>query len=75
MGPAARSHVADAASGFEPCQLRTSSSAACASQVTEETRLGNASNVQPRKYLILLILLSWLAALDDFRNWLIREAA
>jgi len=28
-----------------------------------------------RKLLILLILLDWLAALDDFRNWLIREAA
>jgi hypothetical protein len=25
--------------------------------------------------LILLILQAWLAALDDFRNWLIREAA
>ena len=28
-----------------------------------------------RNSLILLILRSWLAALDDFRNWLIREAA
>ena len=28
-----------------------------------------------RKSLILLPLRSWLAALDDFRNWLIREAA
>jgi len=25
--------------------------------------------------LILLILQGWLAALDDFRNWLIRDAA
>jgi hypothetical protein len=25
--------------------------------------------------LILLPLMAWLAALDDFRNWLIREAA
>jgi len=25
--------------------------------------------------LILLALQAWLAALDDFRNWLIREAA
>jgi hypothetical protein len=25
--------------------------------------------------LIPLVLLGWLAALDDFRNWLIREAA
>jgi len=29
----------------------------------------------PRKYMILLILQVWLAALDDLRNWLIREAA
>jgi hypothetical protein len=28
-----------------------------------------------RKLLILLVLWVWLAALDDFRNWLIREAA
>jgi hypothetical protein len=28
-----------------------------------------------RKLLIQLVLLVWLAALDDFRNWLIREAA
>ena len=28
-----------------------------------------------RKSLILLGLRSWLAALDDVRNWLIREAA
>jgi len=27
------------------------------------------------KLLILLNLRSWLAALDDFRNWLVREAA
>ena len=27
------------------------------------------------KLLILLALRRWLAALDDFRNWLIREAA
>jgi len=25
--------------------------------------------------MILLMLWGWLAALDDFRNWLIREAA
>jgi hypothetical protein len=29
----------------------------------------------PSNYLILLGLWVWLAALDDFRNWLIREAA
>jgi hypothetical protein len=28
-----------------------------------------------RKSLIMNDLWSWLAALDDFRNWLIREAA
>jgi len=28
-----------------------------------------------RKLLILLALQGWLAALDDFRTWLIREAA
>jgi hypothetical protein len=27
------------------------------------------------RLLILLMLQSWLAALDHFRNWLIREAA
>ena len=31
--------------------------------------------LDPSKLLILWILRSWLAALDDFRNWLIREAA
>lgn len=29
----------------------------------------------PCKHLILLALQAWLAALDDCRNWLIREAA
>ncbi len=29
----------------------------------------------PRNLLILWIFWGWLAALDDFRNWLIREAA
>ncbi len=29
----------------------------------------------PCKRLILLDLTAWLAALDDFRNWLIQEAA
>jgi hypothetical protein len=50
-------------------QLRTSSSAACASQMSEGMRLRRAVNHRPRKYLILLILWLWLAALDDFRNW------
>jgi len=31
--------------------------------------------LDPFKLLILWTLRSWLAALDDFRNWLIREAA
>jgi hypothetical protein len=29
----------------------------------------------PALYLILLALRGWLTALDNFRNWLIREAA
>ena len=33
------------------------------------------ASVSNRKLLISLVLLVWLAALDDFRNWLIREAA
>jgi hypothetical protein len=37
--------------------------------------LAGQSFLIPRKLLILLILQAWLAALDDFRNWLIREAA
>jgi len=32
-------------------------------------------SMQPRNLLILLALQAWLAALDDFRNWLVREAA
>jgi hypothetical protein len=43
--------------------------------MSEGVRLGRAARYSPRKQLILLILESWLAALDDFRNWLIREAA
>jgi hypothetical protein len=38
-------------------------------------RLGDRRKLCPHKLLILLILQGWLAALDDFRNWLIREAA
>jgi hypothetical protein len=37
--------------------------------------LANEPTIQARKLLISLTLRSWLAALDDFRNWLIREAA
>ena len=47
----------------------------CGSQVAEETRLKQLSSGRPCKLLISLDLRSWLAALDDFRNWLIREAA
>jgi hypothetical protein len=36
------------------------------------SRLAGSSS---HKLLISLTLLAWLAALDDFRNWLIREAA
>ena len=38
-------------------------------------RLSDRLGISTRKLLILLALGSWLAALDDFRNWLIREAA
>ena len=59
----------------QPSQLRTSSSAACPTQTTDGTALSSSANIQSCKCLISLILRSWLAALDDFRNWLIREAA
>jgi hypothetical protein len=39
------------------------------------SRLDHRFDLWQHKLLILLILLAWLAALDDFRNWLIREAA
>ena len=37
--------------------------------------LGCHASMSRRNLLILLALLVWLAALDDVRNWLIREAA
>jgi hypothetical protein len=37
--------------------------------------LNDALQLCAGKMLILLRLWAWLAALDDFRNWLIREAA
>ena len=37
--------------------------------------LANEPTMATHKLLILLALRWWLAALDDFRNWLIREAA
>jgi hypothetical protein len=56
-------------------QLRTSSSAAFPTQTTDGPKLTRSINRTDRKSVILLILRSWLAAPDDFRNWLIREAA
>jgi hypothetical protein len=32
-------------------------------------------NAEKRRTVVLNSFRSWLAALDDFRNWLIREAA
>jgi hypothetical protein len=43
--------------------------------MTQAMRLTRAFDKSPRNWLILLILWGWLAALDDFRNWLVREAA
>jgi hypothetical protein len=43
--------------------------------MSEGMRLRRVAYLHARNSLILLILRSWLAALDDFRNWLIREAA
>jgi hypothetical protein len=36
---------------------------------------GGQDETHPCKSMILLALFGWLGALDDFRNWLIREAA
>jgi len=44
-------------------------------QRIETEPLKRSRELAVRKLLILLGLLVWLAALDDFRNWLIREAA
>jgi hypothetical protein len=38
-------------------------------------QIDRATKANARNSLILLALVAWLAALDDFRNWLIREAA
>ena len=40
-----------------------------------ELGLSERRKCEARKLLILWYLRSWLAALDDFRKWLIREAA
>jgi hypothetical protein len=55
-------------------QLRTSSSAACLPQHIEAQPLRRALNQRLRNLLILLLLLAGLAALDDFRNYLITAA-
>jgi hypothetical protein len=44
-------------------------------QTIEKLWVGPGDDKEVRKLLILFDLQSWLAALDDFRNWLIREAA
>jgi hypothetical protein len=44
-------------------------------QILQQQRFGEVSKNDSRNSLILLALQAWLAALDDFRNWLIREAA
>jgi hypothetical protein len=57
-------------------KLRTSSSAAWGGRKTLRiNHLGVRTSTRPCKLLILFVLEGWLAALDDFRNWLIREAA
>jgi hypothetical protein len=38
-------------------------------------RVGHHSEDHGRKLSILFVSCAWRAALDDFRNWLIREAA
>jgi hypothetical protein len=43
--------------------------------VLRRSHLDERENLRRRRWLIILILWGWLAALDDFRNWLIREAA
>ena len=64
------------ASGWASClELRKSSSVALRPQTTDDRTLTGKSHVKSRKLLVLLMLWTWLAALDDFRNWLIRGAA
>jgi hypothetical protein len=48
-----------------PTQLRTSSSAVCAAQATEKTRLTSLNDAWARKWWILLTLRSRLAALES----------
>jgi hypothetical protein len=56
--------------------VRESSSTANASQNTAAQWLRRCSRRPIRvNILVLFSLQAWLAALDDFRNWLIREAA
>jgi hypothetical protein len=51
------------------------SSAVGRAEATVSSVLIRSDSNNACKTLILLVLLSWLAALDDFRNSLIREAA
>jgi hypothetical protein len=44
-------------------------------QGTWKQRLRETTTINRCNSLIALVLRGWLAALDDFRNWLIREAA
>jgi hypothetical protein len=44
-------------------------------KILRRGQLGGHTDACHSKLLILLALLARLAALDDFRNWLIREAA
>ena len=56
-------------------RLRTSSSAAQQLQRVASQPLRRCAAQRRLKWLILLILQAWLAALDDFRNWLVHTAA
>jgi hypothetical protein len=59
-----------------PRQLRTSSSAADdVRKVLQVSGLGDQPQGESRNLLISCGLQAWLAAQDDVRNWLIREAA
>jgi hypothetical protein len=47
----------------------------CERKVLKMSGLDDMRDNTSRKCLISSTLMAWLAALDDFRNWLIREAA
>jgi len=54
--------------------LRTSSSAAMADCKALRIDSFDGWRTTPKCKLLILLAYSWLAALDDVRNWLIREA-